>query len=336
MEKAGTIWSRRRSWTAIALVLVALALLQACGSDKSSGPSSGPAVQLKLRRVTGAEIPSNCGGVYSVSGPGVNINNKALPNNGQISFQGTIGQTYFVSVQLTCGVALVSKQGEGLAETLSGSTSITLVPGINEATITLQVSKVLGLSCASPVAPGQTSKCTCSVQSPGPASIGWQGATPSGSNTANFVNNTPGSYPVTCTVNGVAVATTTVVVQAASEGGTIRVENTGVDCELNPQLCLRRRQVLAQLQFGGFTARVRKLPSGPVSGNQEVNPSQTKSFGGLAAGDYQVEFSCTTTFGPEPNATSIVTLPQGGTVTVGRNGFNLCGFSLQQVQGRRR
>ena len=33
MEKAGTIWSRRRSWTAIALVLAALALLQACGQQ---------------------------------------------------------------------------------------------------------------------------------------------------------------------------------------------------------------------------------------------------------------------------------------------------------------
>jgi hypothetical protein len=334
MGKAGTIWSRRRSWTGIAFVLVALALLQACGdSSKGTGPSSGSAVQLKLRRVSGAELPANCDGVYSVSGPGVNINNKALPDSGKISFQGTIGQTYFVTVQLTCGLALVSKLS--VAETLSGSTSITLLPGTNEATITLQVSKVLGLNCASPVDPGQTSRCTCSIQSPGPASIGWQGATPSGSNTANFVNNTPGSYPVTCTVNGVAVATTTVVVRTPETGGTIRVQNTAVDCELNPQLCQRRRGVLAQLQFGGFAARVRQLPSGSPSGAQEVNPSQTKSFGGLAASDYQVQFSCNTSFA-EPNDTQNVTLPQGGTVTVQRNGFDLCGFSILQVQGRRR
>jgi hypothetical protein len=318
MEKAGTIWSRRRSWTAIALVLVALALLQACGSDKSSGPSSGPAVQLKLRRVTGAEIPSNCGGVYSVSGPGVNINNKALPNNGQISFQGTIGQTYFVSVQLTCGVALVSKQGEGLAETLSGSTSITLVPGINEATITLQVSKVLGLSCASPVAPGQTSKCTCSVQSPGPASIGWQGATPSGSNTANFSNNTPGNYPVTCTVNGVAVATTTVTVRAPEEGGTIRVQNTFVE------FGLRKRKAFAQ-GFGIFGARVVPTnPPGPPSALKEVGPSQTVSFSNLPAGDYRIEYFCTTDLS-EPSSSDDVSLPKGGVIERSRSWGSLCG-----------
>jgi hypothetical protein len=197
---------------AIALVLATLALVQACGdSSKGTGPSSGSTVQLKLRQVSGAELPATCNGVYSVSGPGVNIVNKALPESGKISFQGTLGQTYFVSVQLACGFALVSKLS--VAETLSGSTSITLVPGTNEATITLQVSKVLSLNCASPVDPGQTSKCTCSVQSPGPASIGWQGATPSGPNTANFVNDTPGTYPVTCTVNAVAVATTSVTVK---------------------------------------------------------------------------------------------------------------------------
>lgn len=334
MGKARTIWSRRRSWTAMAFVLVALALLQACGdSSKGTGPSSGSAVQLKLRRVSGAELPANCDGVYSVSGPGVNINNKALPDSGRVSFQGAIGQTYFVTVQLTCGLALASKLS--VAETLSGSTSITLVPGTNQATITLQVSKVLNLNCASPVDPGQTSKCTCSVQSPGPASIGWQGATPSGSNTANFVNNTPGSYPVTCTVNGVAVATTNVVVRSPETGGTIRVQNTAVDCELNPQLCLRRRSVLAQLQVGGFAARVRQLPSGSPSGVQEVNPSQTKSFGGLAAGQYRVELSCSTSFGPEPFSTD-VKLPQGGTVTVQQNGFSLCALSEQVLSQRRR
>jgi hypothetical protein len=320
---------------AIALVLVALALLQACGdSSKGTGPSSGSAVQLKLRRVSGAEIPNNCNGLYSVSGPGVSVVNKALPESGKISFQGTLGQTYFVSVQLTCGIALVTKLG--LPETLSGSTSITLGPGTNEATIVLQVSKVLGLSCNSPVDPGQTSKCTCSVQSPGPASISWQGATPSGSNTANFVNNTPGTYPVTCTVNGIAVATTSVTVRTPETDGTIRVQNTAIDCELNPQLCLRRRKVLAQLQFGGFTARVRQLPSGAPSAGQEVNPSQTKSFGGLDGGSYEVQYSCTTSFGSEPNFTENVNLPQGGTVTVSQDGVELCGFFSEQILSRRR
>ena len=85
------------------------------------------ALQLKLRRAGAAEVPANCGGVYSVSGPGVNINNKELPAEGRINFQGTIGQTYSVSVQLTCGVAQVTRQG--LAETLSGTAQITLQPG---------------------------------------------------------------------------------------------------------------------------------------------------------------------------------------------------------------
>ena len=40
METARTIWTLRRSWTAIALVLVALALLQACGD---SGQAPDPA-----------------------------------------------------------------------------------------------------------------------------------------------------------------------------------------------------------------------------------------------------------------------------------------------------
>ena len=325
MEKAGTVWSRRRSWTAIALVLVALALLQACGdSSKSTGPSSGSSVQLKLRRVNNAQIPAGCQGTYDVFGPGVNINNAALPASGQISFQGQVGQTYTVSVELNCG-----------GSTLSGSTQITLQPGGNQTEIILTVSKVLGLSCNSPVDPGQTSKCTCSVQSPGPATITWQGATPTGSNTANFSNNTPGSYPVTCTVNGVAVATTSVVVRSPETGGTIRVQNTAVDCELNPQLCLRRRSVLAQLQFGGFAARVRQLPSGSPSGIQEVNPSQTKSFGGLAAGQYRVELSCSTSFGSEPFSTD-VNLPQGGTVTVQQNGVDLCAFSERVLSQRRR
>jgi hypothetical protein len=210
MENAGTIWSRRRSWTAIALALTALALLQACGdSSKGTGPSGGTAVQLKLRRSNNAQIPSGCQGTYDVSGPGVNINNAPLPSSGQISFQGQVGQTYVVGVELNCG-----------GSTLSGSTQITIQPGSNQAEIVLTVSKVLGLSCTSPVEPGQTSKCTCSVQSPGPANITWQGATPTGPNTANFSRNTPGTYPVTCNLNGVAVATTTVTVR---DSGTIQV-----------------------------------------------------------------------------------------------------------------
>ena len=92
--------------------------------------------------------------------------------------------------------------------------------------------------------------------------------------------------------------------------------------------------VTGQLQFGGFDARVRKLPSGPASGAQEVNPGQTKSFGGLAPGDYRVEFTCTTTFSSEPPSQH-VTLPPDANVS--EDGGQLCGiFSEQILQNRRR
>ena len=91
MDKLRMTGSPWRSWTAIAFVLLTLAVIQACDSGRHTGPSTTTALQLKLHRVGGAEIPAGCTGVYSVTGPGVNIQNAALPANGQISFQGQVG-----------------------------------------------------------------------------------------------------------------------------------------------------------------------------------------------------------------------------------------------------
>jgi len=215
MDTPMTTRSPWRSWTAIAFVLLALAVIQACNSSKNTGPSSSSSLQLKLHRAGGAEIPAGCTGVYSVSGPGVNIQNAALSANGQIAFQGQVGQTYVVTVTLACG-----------GQTLTGSAQVTLQAGDNTATIELTVSKVLGVSCSpNPVQPGQDSTCTCNVQSPGVPSITWTGATPTSGNQAKFNSNTPGSFGVTCSVNGVANGSTTVTV-----GGntiSVTVQNTG-------------------------------------------------------------------------------------------------------------
>lgn len=269
MENARATRRPWRSWTAITFVLVTLALAQACGdSGKSTGPTSNASLQLKLRGVNGAELPANClKGSFDVSGPGVNITNATLPSSGKISFQGQIGQTYTVSVEITCGLTQVTRQSHG--ESLSGSTQITLKSEGNEATIVLQVSKVLGLRCESPVAPGQVSHCTCDVQSPGPANIGWQGATPKGGNRAEFSSTTEGSFPVTCTVNSVAVATTTVQVVANSIK--VTVTNTSFEC------CSF---------FARFVGKI-----GPT----QIFPGESKTFDVPPGSTFQA--SCTTSFG---------------------------------------
>src|SRR5262245_46430215 len=242
MDKARTTGSPWRYWTAIAFVLLTLAVIQACDSGKHTGPSSSASLQLKLKRVGGAEIPAGCTGVYSVTGPGVNIQNAALPASGQISFQGQVGQSYVVSVTLSCA-----------GQILTGSAEITLQPGDNSATIQLTVSKVLGVSCApNPVDPGKDSICTCNIQSPVEPSFSWTGATPTSGNQARFNNNTPGSYTVTCSVNSVAAGSTTVTVGG---NGTIQIFNDS-NLGLKPkgtQLSLQRR---AFAQFGTLFVRV--------------------------------------------------------------------------------
>src|SRR5262249_7363020 len=164
---------------------------------------------------------------YSVSGPGVSIPNAPLPASGNISFQGQVGQTYTITVTLNCG-----SQG-----TFSGSVDLTVPPGGATGEVVVTISKVLGISCSpATVAPGQTSVCTCSVQSSGGGNITWSGVNATGS-TANFSNQTPGTYPIACTINGVDTRSTTVTVQAPSpppppppDTGSVRVTNPRTAC----------------------------------------------------------------------------------------------------------
>ena len=206
METARTTWTPWRSWAAIALVLVTLALVQACGeSGRHTGPTTTSGLQLKIRRVGGAELPAGCTGTYSVTGPGVNTQNAALPADGRISFQGQLGQQYTISVQLSC---------PGLGA-LGGEASVTVPPGGTKTEIVINVSKVLGVACSpSTVGPGESSTCRCDVQSPGPSSITWTGVNSFSGATASFSNQNPGNYAVSCTINGIDTRSTTVTVKA--------------------------------------------------------------------------------------------------------------------------
>jgi hypothetical protein len=272
--------SPQRSWTAIAFVLLTLAVIQACDSGRNTGPTTNSALQLKLHRVGGAEIPAGCTGVYSVSGPGVNIQNAALPASGQISFQGQVGQTYTVTVTLSCG-----------GQTLTGSAQITLQPGGNTATIELTVSKVTGVACSpNPVQPGQDSTCTCNVQSPGAPSITWTGATPTSGNQARFNNTTPGTYGVTCSVNGVANGSTSVTV-ANNNVGRITVNST----------------------FEEETLSVTFVPGS--AGPMTVGPGGSKTQDNVPAGSYTAhamwctECGCSVPFTLGVGQTEVLTFP---------------------------
>jgi hypothetical protein len=228
MEKAAATRRPWRSWTVIALVLAALALAQACGQSghRSTGPTTSAALQLKLRRVDAAQIPQGCTGSYDVTGPGVNIQDVPLPANGNISFQGQVGQTYMITVTLICP-----------GGTFIGSVDITVPPGGATGEVVVIVSKVLGISCSpSTVSPGQQSVCTCDVQSAGGANITWSGVNATGP-TANFSNQTPGTYTIACTINGVDTRSTTVTVQAPpppppppAATGSVRVTNPRTAC----------------------------------------------------------------------------------------------------------
>lgn len=322
MENGRAIRRPWRSWTAITFVLMTLALAQACGdSGKSTGPTSNASLQLKLRGVNGAELPVGClKGTFDVIGPGVNINNATLPSSGKISFQGQIGQTYTVSVEITCGLTQVTRQSHG--ESLSGSTQITLKSEGNEATIVLTASKVLSLSCKSPVGLNEASACTCQFQSPGPTSIDWKGANPTSFGNATFPGSgKEGSFPVVCIVNGVSSPTFNIQVQGATTvvatTGSIEVTNTFTG------FLLRQRRVLAQGP-GVFAARVVPTnPQGSPSGTKDVGPSQTVAFGNLPAGEYRIEYFCSSDLS-EPNSTDDVIVQPPGKVSRSRNWNSLC------------
>ena len=281
MDSVRTTGRPWRSWAAIAFVLLALAVIQACDSGKHTGPTSNSSLQLKLRRVGGAEIPAGCTGVYSVTGPGVNIQNAALPASGQINFQGQIGQTYVVTVTLNCNGTV-----------LTGSAEITLQPGDNSAIIQLTVSQVLSVTCnPGSVKPNDVSTCTCHAQSPGAATYSWSGdgVAASSSSTTTFSSGSPGNHTVTCTVNGVASGHGTVNV--VSGDGTIQIFNDTVILGLKPKgtaLSLQRRS-FAQ-GFGSFFVRVRN-----VTGAIDLDPGKSTTVN-VAPGPYQVDASCNNGF----------------------------------------
>jgi hypothetical protein len=307
METARTTWTPWRSWVAIALVLVTLALVQACGeSGRHTGPTTTSGLQLKIRRVGGAELPAGCTGTYSVTGPGVNTQNAALPADGHISFQGQLGQQYTISVQLSC---------PGLGA-LGGEASVTVPPGGTKTEIVINVSKVLGVACSpSTVGPGESSTCRCDVQSPGPSSITWTGVSSFSGATASFSNQNPGNYAVSCTINGIDTRSTTVTVKAPEatppppppppQATTIQIFN-------NEFLQLRRKG-LAEHQGGEpvFTRIV------------EIARSVRTIFRGhnvtipVAPGTYTVEGSCNAGFdGTFPGTPPTVTVNPGGNAVV--------------------
>jgi hypothetical protein len=289
METARTTWSPWRAWTAIALVLVTLALVQACGeSSKHTGPTSSASLQLKLRRAGGAELPAGCTGTYAVTGPGVNIQNAALPADGHISFQGQLGHEYTVTVNLNC-------PGVGA---LAGSVVITVPPGGTKGEVVINVSRVLGVACnPSTVGPGESSTCKCDVQTVNAASITWTGVN-STSATATFSNQNPGTYTVSCTINGIDTRSTTVTVKAPEPPpppppppatGSIQIFNNTEGILLRPKglaehlgCCPIWTRVLG---IGGTTRQIQDGHSATVPappGNQLVQASCNASFDGIA------------------------------------------------------
>src|SRR5687767_8171350 len=122
-----------RSWTVIALVLVGLALVQACGkSGSSTGPTASSALQLKLRRTGGAQLPAGCtGGTFAITAPGQPTITGNLGPDGQIAVQLTVGVTYTITVSINCPPL-------GL---VTGSTTITVPPGGASGQIVINVSQ---------------------------------------------------------------------------------------------------------------------------------------------------------------------------------------------------
>ena len=235
MDNARQIRRPWRSWTVIALVLVGLALVQACGkSGSSTGPTSGSALQLKLRRAGGALLPAGCsGGNFKISAPGQPTITGAL-QGGQINVSLTVGVTYLIEVSgITC---------PGIPGQLSGSTTFTVPPGGGSSEIVINVSQVLGLSCSpSTVEPDEESTCTCDASSPGIPSITWTGSVnPKTGKSVGFKESTPGTYQVSCTINGIDTRSTAVTVEEPEAPppppppppatGSLNVTNTATGC----------------------------------------------------------------------------------------------------------
>jgi len=275
----------------VGLGLLALLLVQACGQGSNrSGPSQSAGVNLKVRRAA-AQLPAGCTGTLFVTGPGVNLA-IPIPASGEVTFQAPVG------VELTLTVVLGCPGG-----TFTGSTTLTVQPGGSQAQVTVVASQA-GVACSpSTVETGQSSACVCTVQSPVPnPTISWTGpVSPKAGPTTTFSSGSPGTFPVTCTVNNVASATTTVTViepppPPPPQTGTIEIFN-------DVPALLRRRGLPEHLNEScasiftrvvGVAGTVRKVDPGhsvKVSappGAQQVEASSNESFDGTQVQNVQV------------------------------------------------
>ena len=210
MEKAGKTRAPWRSWTILALVLMVLALAQACSdssSNRTSGPTKSTGMSLKIRRA--AQVPAGCTGKLVIDGPNNFHAEVNIPSSGQVSVSNLpVGVPLTLTAILTCG-----------GQTATGNTQLTLVEGNNAVSLTVVLTKA-GISCAPKEGPNGTNfNCVCTIQSPTPPVVTWQGATPTGPTTAKFTATDatpPGAHTVTCTVNNVASASTKVKVTSTA------------------------------------------------------------------------------------------------------------------------
>ena len=318
MERAGKTRRPWRSWSAIAVVLMALALAQACSdsSNRTTGPTKTTAVGLKVHRA--AQIPGGCTGILIVDGPNGYHIEAAIQANGEVSFPAPIGVPLTLTVVLNCGA-----QG-----TFTGSTGFTAGPGNNKAEVTV-VATQAGASCSpSTVAPGQPSACVCTIKSPTPPTVTWTGSvSPTTGLSTTFSNSTPGTYTVTCTVNNATSASTTVTVQAPAPQpeppappappappttGTIEIFN-----DFNLQL---RRRGLAEHSECSFCEIFTRVIGVPGTTRQIEKEHSTKVP--VPPGTHSVEGSCNSGFDGtfEGNPPS-VTVAAGQEVDVHFAGF---------------
>lgn len=241
----------RHAAALVLLGLSALLLAQACGQSTSrSGPSQSAGVGLKVRRAE-AQLPAGCTGTLFVTGPGVNLT-VPIPASGEVTFQAPVGVELTLTAVLNCA-----------GGTFTGSTTLTVQPGGSQATVTVVASQA-GVSCSpSTVEVGQSSSCVCTVQSPVPnPTIGWTGpVSPKSGPTTTFSSGSPGAFAVTCTVNNVASATTTVnVTEPPPQTGTIEIFNDALSSTL------RRRGLASHANAFGSSihARVVGVPNTTV------------------------------------------------------------------------
>src|SRR6266852_4910866 len=89
---------------AVALAVLVLGLVQACGqSGRQTGPSGNSQVSLTLRR-TNAQLPVGCTGNVFIDGGPNNVHLSAAidPTTGKVSFPALQPGTYSITAALNC------------------------------------------------------------------------------------------------------------------------------------------------------------------------------------------------------------------------------------------